>query len=108
MCKNHPEFKIPTDPHGKARYESATRHVEAAKKAGKSSEEIHEIFRKIMNFDPKDIDSIPNDAAHAKYKSALIHANKAIEEGKSSAEVHAIFERVLHSTGEGKCGHKKD
>ena len=86
MCKNHPEFKIPTDPHGKARYESAMRHVEAAKKAGKSSEEIHEIFRKIMNFDPKDIDSIPNDAA----------------------EVHAIFERVLHSTGEGKCGHKKD
>lgn len=61
-----------------------------------------------MNFDPKDIDSIPNDAAHAKYKSALIHANKAMEEGKSSEEVHSIFERVLHGTGEGKCGQKKD
>ena len=31
----HPKFEIPTDPHGKHRYESAMKHVEAAKKAGK-------------------------------------------------------------------------
>ena len=29
----HPKFEIPTDPHGKHRYESAMKHVEAAKKA---------------------------------------------------------------------------
>ena len=34
----HPKFEIPTDPHGKHRYESAMKHVEAAKKAGKSSD----------------------------------------------------------------------
>ena len=28
----HPKFEIPKDPHGKARYESALRHAEAAKK----------------------------------------------------------------------------
>lgn len=67
-CKKHPEFQIPTDAHGKRRYESAMKHVQAAKKAGKSSEEIHAIFKKVMEFDPKNIDSIPDDEAHAKYK----------------------------------------
>ena len=47
----HPKFEIPTDPHGKHRYESAMKHVEAAKKAGKSSDEIHEIYRKVLNSD---------------------------------------------------------
>lgn len=78
-CKKHPEFQIPTDAHGKRRYESAMKHVQAAKKAGKSSEEIHAIFKKVMEFDPKNIDSIPDDEAHAKYKSALLHAHKAKE-----------------------------
>ena len=41
----HPKFEIPADPHGKARYESAKKHAEAAKKAGKSSEEIHAVFK---------------------------------------------------------------
>lgn len=33
MNGTHPKFEIPTDPHGKHRYESAMKHVEAAKKA---------------------------------------------------------------------------
>ena len=33
MTNCHPKFEIPTDPHGKRRYESAMKHVEAAKKA---------------------------------------------------------------------------
>lgn len=109
-CKNHPEYKLPDDPHAKVRYASAMRHVEAAKKAGKSVEEIHALFKKIMAFDPiRDFDSIPNDEAHKKYRSAVLHAKKAMEAGKSSAEVHEIFNKVLHSTGEGKCSaaHKK-
>ena len=74
----HPKFEIPTDPHGKARYESAKRHAEAAKKAGKSSEEIHAVFKKVMSFNPAtDLDKIPKDEAHAKYRSALIHAQWA-------------------------------
>lgn len=44
----HKKFEIPTDPEGKARYESAMRHVERAKAEGKSSEEIHELFHKVM------------------------------------------------------------
>jgi len=44
----HPKHEIPTDPAGKRRYESAMRHVELAKAKGKSSDEIHEIFRKVM------------------------------------------------------------
>ena len=64
----HPKFEIPTDPHGKHRYESAMKHVEAAKKAGKSSDEIHAIFKKVMEFNPMDIESIPQDEAHAKYR----------------------------------------
>lgn len=49
MTFTHPKFEVPTDPQGRARYESAKKHVEAAKKAGKSSEEIHAMFRRIMN-----------------------------------------------------------
>lgn len=44
----HPKFEVPTDPAGKARYESALRHVEKAKADGKSTEEIHELFKKVM------------------------------------------------------------
>lgn len=43
------KFEVPTDKAGKARYESALRHVEKAKAEGKSSEEIHELFNKVMN-----------------------------------------------------------
>lgn len=106
-CKKHPEFQIPTDAHGKRRYESAMKHVQAAKKAGKSSEEIHAIFKKVMEFDPKNIDSIPDDEAHAKYKSALLHAHKAKEKGKSNEEVHAIFKKIMSGETTGHCSHKK-
>jgi len=94
-CK-HPDYKLPETPHAKARYESAMRHVEAAKAAGKSSEEIHAIFKKVMEFDPKtDLDKLPKDGPHAKYRSAVLHAQKAIENGKSSEEAHAIYQRFM-------------
>ena len=104
----HPKFEIPTDPHGKARYESAKLHAEAAKKAGKSSEEIHAVFKKVMEFNPAtDLDKIPKDEAHKKYRSALVHAIKAKEAGKSDAEIHEVFEKVLKSTGSGHCKAKQ-
>ena len=101
----HANFEIPTDPHGKRRYESAMKHVEAAKKAGKSSEEIHAIFKKIMEHDPMDIDSIPKDEAHAKYRTAMIHMKAALENGKTSEEAHAMFKRIMN--GESTGCHKK-
>ena len=104
----HPKFEIPADPHGKARYASAKRHAEAAKQAGKSSEEIHAIFKKVMSFNPAtDLDKIPKDEAHKKYRSALLHAQKAKEAGKSTAEIHEIFGKVLKSTGSGHCKAEK-
>lgn len=105
MACTHPASNIPTDPHGKARYESAMKHVEAAKKAGKSSEEIHAIFKKIMDFDPMDIDSLPTDPAHAKYRSAMIHVKAMKEAGKSSDEIHRAYKNILEGTTTGH--HKK-
>ena len=49
MTCTHGKFQIPTDPHGKKRYESAMKHVEAAKKAGKSSEEIMPCLKRLWN-----------------------------------------------------------
>lgn len=83
-CKEHPKYELPNTPHAKHRYESAMKHVEAAKAAGKSSEEIHAIFKKVMEFDIKDVEKLPADGPHAKYRSAVIHAQKAIAAGKSS------------------------
>lgn len=71
MNKEHPKYELPDDPHAKARYESAMKHVEWAKKEGKSSEEIHAIFKRVMEFDYKNVDQIPDDEAHARYKTAL-------------------------------------
>ncbi len=105
MTCTHANFEIPTDPHGKRRYESAMKHVEAAKKAGKSSEEIHAIFKKVMEHNPMDIDSIPKDEAHAKYRTAMIHMKAALEHGKSSEEAHAMFKRIMN--GESTGCHKK-
>ena len=91
----HTKFEVPTDPHGKMRYASAKKHAEAAQKAGKSSEEIHAIFKKVMAFDPMDIDKIPKDEAHAKYRSAMIHVKAAKERGASSDEIHAMYKRIM-------------
>lgn len=101
----HPKYELPDDPHARYRYESAMRHIEAAKKQGKTSEELHGIFKKIMSFNPTDIDSIPTDAAHAKYRSAVIHAKKAMEAGKSSEEVHEIFRKIKNGETLGHCKH---
>lgn len=105
MEKKHPEYKIPDNPHAKHRYESAMKHVDHAKKAGKYSEEIHAIFHKIMEFDPMDIDSIPTDEAHKNYRLAVIHAKKAMENGKSSEEVHQIFQNIVTGNAKGHTKH---
>ena len=105
-CKEHPKYELPNTPHAKHRYESAMKHVEAAKKAGKSSEEIHALFKKIMEFNPMDIDSIPKDEAHAKYRSAMIHMKAALENGKSSAEAHALAKKILSGETTGHCKNK--
>lgn len=101
--KKHPEYEIPKDPHAKHRYKSAMKHVHAAKEAGKSSEEIHALFQKIMNFDPENIDHIPDDEAHKKYRSAVIHAQKALEKGKTSEAAHRIFQDIIAGNTAGKC-----
>lgn len=106
MTCTHPKFEIPTDPHGKKRYESAMKHVEAAKKAGKSTEEIHAIFKKVMEFDPKNIESIPQDEAHAKYRMAMIHLQKALENGKTADEAHAMFRKIMNGETSGHCHSK--
>ena len=45
-CKEHPKYELPNTPHAKHRYESAMKHVEAAKAAGKSSERNSCYFQK--------------------------------------------------------------
>lgn len=106
MTLNHPKFTIPEDHHEKNRYESALKHVEAAKAAGKSSEEIHDIFHKVMNFNPLDIESIPQDAAHAQYRSAMIHMKAALENGKTIQEAHEIAKKILAGETTGHCSHE--
>ncbi|MBS5030705.1 MAG: hypothetical protein KHZ18_04960, partial [Dialister invisus] len=44
----HPQYPIPQDEEGRKRYESAKRHAALAKEQGKSLDEIHEIFKKVM------------------------------------------------------------
>jgi fatty acid-binding protein DegV len=100
----HPKYELPKTPHAEYRYKMAMKHVEAVKAAGKSSEEIHEVFNKIMNYD---MDNLADDEAHKKYRMAVDHAKKALENGKTSEEAHKIFRQVLESNGEGHC-HKHE
>jgi len=100
----HPKYELPKTPHAEYRYKMAMKHVEAAKAAGKSSEEIHEMFKKIMNYD---INNSTNDEAHKNYHMAVEHAKKALENGKTSEEAHKIFQQVLEAKGEGHC-HKHE
>ena len=104
-CKEHPKYELPNTPHAKHRYESAMKHVEAAKAAGKSSEEIHAIFKKVMEFDIKDVEKLPADGPHAKYRSAVIHAQKAIAAGKTSEEAHELYRKIMAGEATGGCGH---
>lgn len=98
----HPQVQIPEGPHGQARYESAKRHAAAAKAAGKSSEEIHAVFKKVMAFNPKtDLDKLPDDGPHGQYKTAVKHAQKALANGKSSTEAHEIFKKIKNGENVG-------
>jgi len=103
MNNGHSNFQVPTEPHAKKRYERAMKHVEAAKKAGKSSEEIHAIFKKVMEFNPKNYKTIPDDVAHKKYKTALLHYYKAVENGKTPSEAHIIFKKIMNNEASGHC-----
>lgn len=44
----HPQYPIPQDEEGRKRYESAKRHAALAKEQGKFLDEIHAIFKKVM------------------------------------------------------------
>lgn len=96
----HPKYELPNEPHAAYRYKMAMKHVEAAKAAGKSSEEIHEMFHKIMNYD---INNLLDDEVHKTYRQAVEHAKKALENGKSSEEAHRIFHQVLEHKSERHC-----
>ena len=50
-CKEHPKYELPNTPHAKHRYESAMKHVEAAKAAGQTFEENQ--IKKFMLFSKK-------------------------------------------------------
>lgn len=106
--RQHPEYQIPNEPHAKHRYESALKHVQFAREAGKTSEEIHETFRKVMNFDSENIENISQDEAHKKYRTAVIHARKALENGKTPEEAHEVYRNILSGNTTGKCHHKVD
>ena len=45
----HPKYELPKTPHAEYRYKMAMKHVEAAKAAGKSSEEAHKIFQQVLD-----------------------------------------------------------
>lgn len=104
--KKHPVYELPNEPHAKHRYASAMKHVTFAKEAGKSPEEIHKIFARVMNFNPDNAANIPQDEAHKKYRSAIIHMKKALENGKTAEEAHRIFKDIIAGNTEGKCHHK--
>ena len=116
----HPQYPIPQDEEGRKRYESAKRHAALAKEQGKSLDEIHEIFKKVMNGTGKcsvrkeeavskchGHYPIPEDEEGKKrYESALRHVAIAKENGKSVDELHAIFKKVMEGTG--KCSGRKE
>lgn len=93
----HPKYELPKTPHAEYRYKIAMKHVEAAKAAGKSSEEIHAMFNRIMNYD---VANMADENAHEKYHAAVEQAKKALENGETSEEAHQIFRQVLEAKGE--------
>ena len=102
----HPKYELPKDdPHAKYHYEMAMKQKKKKKKAGKSTAELHEIFKKCMSVD---LDHLPTDPAHAKYVSAVKHAKAALAKGQSSEEAHELFKKVLEAKpGESHCKGKK-
>ena len=78
----HPQYKLPEDPHAAYRYKAAMKHVELAKQAGKSSEEIHEMFKKIMNFDINDENYVPSEG-HENYFKAITAAKQRWQKEKA-------------------------
>ena len=104
----HQHMQAPEGAHDLARYESAKRHAELARAAGKSNEEVHAVFKSVMEFDSKtDLDKLSDEGAHGKYKTAVIHAQHAVEKGKSKEEAHALFQKIMAGQSTG-CKHKAE
>lgn len=108
MACIHPKVEAPQDPHGKLRHELALKHAEAVEKTGASAEEAHAVYRKVMEFDFKDIESLQQDAAHARYRSAALHMQRSMEAGKSVEEAHEVFRRIMSGETSGHCGKKRE
>ena len=71
----HPKFPIPEDEEGRKRYESAKKHAAWAKEQGKSSEEIHEIFKKVMSGTGE---MCIRDSLHARRQAEAFIMDKAV------------------------------
>ncbi|WP_295788658.1 hypothetical protein [uncultured Veillonella sp.] len=89
-------MQAPTDPHDKARYEWALKHVEIAQKQGLTDDEIEALFEQILAFDFKDVEAVPRDEAHKTLRIALEHANGAIAAGQSVDVAHDLFRKIMH------------
>ena len=110
----HPQYPIPQDEEGRKRYESAKRHAALAKEQGKSLDEIHEIFKKVMNGTGKcsgrKEESVPkchgyhllpeDEEGNKRNECAFRHVANAKENGKSVAELQLIPTKALEGTGQ--------
>ena len=101
MEREHPKYQMPDTPHAQYLYNSALKHAKAAKEKGKSTEEVHAIFHKIVSRNLDDVSTIPTDEDHSKYRSAVVHMKKAMEKGKTSQEAHQVFKNIMSGTSKG-------
>ena len=92
----HTEKTIPTDPAQKARYDWAKKQTAVAKEQGMDSEEVHALFKYIMDMDVEAVSQSSTEETNNTFRRAVGQATTALEAGQPTAVALNLFRCIMH------------
>lgn len=96
MSCTHAKRPVPTDPVEKARYYWAKRQTAEAQEQGMGSDEIHALFKYIMEMDIDAIEKSGTEETYETFRRAIGQATTALDEGKPVAVALNLFRTIMH------------
>ena len=96
MSCTHAKHPVPTDPAEKARYYWAKRQTAVAQEQGMSNDEIHDLFKYIMDMDIDAVEKSGTEETNETFRRAIGQATTALDEGKPVAVALNLFRTIMH------------
>lgn len=92
----HAKHSVPTDPAEKARYDWAKKQTEVAREQGMDIEEVHALFKYIMDMDLEAVSQSATEEVSSTFRRAIGQATTALEAGQPVAVALNLFRCIMH------------